>query len=410
MNEITAFGALRPVVAGLSESERTEIWERVITYTQEDETIPAAERLIVVRSGGTPRPTRGRGRIAAAVSVAAAGVIGFVAISPRGGTDPPNAAGDASNSASTAPAVPAALPITLMPASFPRDLQLSGGGSSERTAPSMFQRRVFAPLDDQTNHRRLISVEYASSRSGVLPCFNMPAITPAGPPTDAEVDAWLDAATPMDGARSFDVDDTVGYTCATDGPLTAGWESHDVTVDVRVGPEVARDELVGFARGLRWIPAEEPTADGPAFDLDMDQVPSGWQAVVSEDVPFIQQITESTWIAVPGGDGAGPPDLMVKVWTGVDEQGLVALHPPIEAEPVTVRGREGFIFVSSQRGDSGPLEIEIWWQERPGMVVSVVSQDVFDVGELVGFIGTFEPVDADDFAALEIIEPADSTP
>lgn len=44
--------------------------------------------------------------------------------------------------------------------------------------------------------------------------------------------------------------------------------------------------------------------------------------------------------------------------------------------------------------DNGPLEVEIWWTEAPGLVVSVRSTELFELDELTTIIEQMTPVDA----------------
>lgn len=121
-------------------------------------------------------------------------------------------------------------------------------------------------------------------------------------------------------------------------------------------------------------------------------MPVGWTVLVGEYVPFTQHVT--SWVASVGGVDGGFGQLNVQSWIGADQQGAYAKHAPVEAKQITIRGHDGYQYVSAQRGANGPLEIQIWWTEAPGVVISVWATDLFNVDALTALIEQMSPVDA----------------
>lgn len=80
--------------------------------------------------------------------------------------------------------------------------------------------------------------------------------------------------------------------------------------------------------------------------------------------------------------------------------GIHAKQAPIQARRITIRGHDGYQYTSTQRGDNGPLEVQIWWTEASGLVVSVRSTDLFDLDELTAIIEQLVPADAAQYDAF----------
>lgn len=121
--------------------------------------------------------------------------------------------------------------------------------------------------------------------------------------------------------------------------LTAGWWTPEITVLLDAGSAITRDQLVAFAQSLKATPIVTPIPPAPSVDLAADPLPAGWIALVTEDVPYAQRVTESVWVATVGGTDDSPNQLVVHTWTGVDQQGVYAKGAPIQAERITIRGR-----------------------------------------------------------------------
>jgi hypothetical protein len=241
----------------------------------------------------------------------------------------------------------------------------------------------------------MIRVEYAESPSIVIPCHSFTSLsTPDGGATAYSAADWIDAAVPSAGSTPFAVGGGTGSYCiGASGLLQAGWFEGTIGVDLTAGTAITPTELIALAQSLQQVPATEPVKGRPSADLLSDPLPVGWIVLVGEDVPFVQHITETSWVASVVGGNSGFGQLVVQSWIGVDEQGLYAKQAPVYATRVTIRGHEGYQYVSAASGANGPLEIRIWWTEEPGVVISVWAEDVFDVDELTALIEQMTPVD-----------------
>lgn len=406
MNEIKVIAAHRPEIDPLTDHERHHLWATV--SGEKLDRLGGLDDIALALTAVEPvyleqhrrSAARRRPMMAAAAAVAVLGVGGLVAVNGRGGEGPVGAPA-ASPGTSAAPAN-SVTPVILIPESLSAaGLRLPNPGlTSIRDEPSGFQRRVFGAADDPADSTRMIDVEYAVSESKAIPCHNMPPITPEGAatPSAENTAAWIDGATPFAGAIPFDVGGTTGHTCTDYGPLTAGWVVDGVTVELHAGTAVTREQLVEFAGSLRTTPAT--TAGGPPVDLVADPIPTGWAVLVGEDVPYAQRITESAWMASVGGADDDPRQLVVQTWTGVDAQGIYAKQPPIGAEPITIRGHDGYVYESDQAGGNGPQQLDIWWTEQPGMVVEVSATDLYPAARVIEIIEQMVPVDAAGFATF----------
>ena len=149
-----------------------------------------------------------------------------------------------------------------------------------------------------------------------------------------------------------------------------------------------------FAQSLKSVTTAEPLQGRPPVDLVSDPLPVGRMVLVGEDVPFTQQITETSWVATVGGIDGAAGTLTVQTWHGADEQGVYAKQAPIQAKRITIRGHNGYAYTSTRSGESRPIEVHIWWAEAPDLVVSVRATELFDIAELSAIIEQMTPVDA----------------
>jgi hypothetical protein len=406
MPEIAMFTTSRPAVAPLTHEERERIWslatDRPVVSEGAESGAPfgpadvladdvLADVDVVARPPASRRVVRAA--VAAAVAVAA-GIGGFAVlgrddITVGTGSAPP-----------TVPPPPTdGEVVMLVPPELPDGVELNlPGQTSMRDRPSGFQLRLYGAADDPGDPSRMVSVEYAASSFMGLPCQSMPNSPTGTTPADAEI--WMDGATPMTDAEPFEVAGGTGYTCTVYGPLAAGWATEGVSVQLVAGTAVTRAELVAFARSLETVPTATPVENGPPVDLVADPLPDGWVVLVHEDVPWVQHVTERTWLAsVDGHDST--PYVVVHTWTGVDAQGVFAKVVPVQAERITIRGHDGYRYVSEQRGTDGPAQIDIGWMEQPGLVVHVSANDLFEVDELTEFIEGMVVVDAAGFEAFD---------
>lgn len=365
MNELKMLADHRPEIEPLTDDERRRLWA-----TASGETMGIADRLddvapdmATVEPIYLTEPRRSDHRrhlvLAAAAVVAVLGVGALAAVNGRSGEPPA--------------AVPAVTPVVLISESLSSaGLRLPQPGvTSTRTTPSAFQRRVFGAADDPSDPTRMIHVEYAADGFATGSCQDM---------------------------LPFDAGGVTGNTCAERGLLTASWVIDGVTVELRAGTAVTREQLVEFAGSLQTVPAT--AAGGPPVDLIADPMPAGWTVLVGEDVPYTQRITESAWVATPSGADDDARQLVVHTWTGVDAQGVYAKQPPIGADRITIRGHDGYVFQSDQTGLNGPQQLDIWWTEQPGMVVWVSTTDLYPLDQLIQIIEEMVPVDEAGFAAF----------
>lgn len=367
-----------------------------------------AERLALPREDPSTRSRTRRAVLVAAGLVVVCGAVGVAVTADRddgpSGTEPVEVATTVPSSARESQVV------AFVPAEPPNGLSLDFPGAVHvRDEPSRFGQRVFGAIEDPGDPTQMIYVEYGPIQ------YMGPACATELSPTDdtvadpgAQSDAWMENATPLDGAVAVTIGDTTGYSCTTYGQLALGWATDGIGVRLYAGTALTADEVVAFASSLQSVPAAATGQGVPPADLTADPLPSGWVVLVGEDVPYVQRITESAYGLTYASDGSGsvPDDqeqshVVVHTWTGVDEQGLYAKQSPIEAERVTVRGHDGYRFVSEQEGDLGPLQVDVWWDESPGVVVYASSTN-YDLDELMALIDQLEPVDADGFDAFNL--------
>ena len=289
--------------------------------------------------------------------------------------------------------------IALVLPAMPGVMSLSSAsGLAYRLEPSIYQSRLFGSSDDPADPTRMIRVEYTESASIVVSCysFSSPEI-----PTVFTASDWIDSAMPVEGSTQFSVGGGTGSYCiGPSGLLQAGWFQGTVGVDLTAGTAITPAELVAFAQSLKQVPAMESLKGRPSVDLVSDPLPAGWSVLVGDDVPFVQQISETSWVASVVGRNSGFGQLVVQSWVGVDETGLYAKQSPVYATRITIRGHDGYQFVSDASGANGPLEIQIWWIEEPGLVISVRTEDSFELDELTALIEQMTPADLAGYEAF----------
>jgi hypothetical protein len=266
---------------------------------------------------------------------------------------------------------------------LPDDLQVTSTGLSGpyvRDEPSYFVSSEYGAAADPFEPSQMVHIEYSPRQNGTLICF---------------------VGTPSDGGVS-DVEEfavtgqTDGRTCMANGLVTANWtiEPQGVALIAMGGSAVTPERLVELVQSLT-VETIPPPADGrPAIRLVPDALADGWVPLVTGDAPFDQGITEANWVATAGGVDGSANQLMVSTWSGLDdERGALVRHSAIQAERITVRGHDGYRFLWPVKGERGSLEIQIWWMEQPGLVVSVWGTDVAEPDVFMQWIEQLRPVD-----------------
>lgn len=420
MNAMTSFDQLRPADEHLDTAATERIWNEIIAAhpggfraRTGSEDMERVERdrstpLVIVRAA--EQPSRRRFALIGTAAVVLLGVAGFAAIQvARDSTSTFPATDQPSESdVSTSDALPVASAVAgdsksvigLALPTLPDGLALVGATQpTVRLEPSPYQDRLYGALGDPADPTRMIRVEYARSQGIAIPCHSFLSLSMPDGARAYSAAEWMDAATPIDGSTPFAVGGAVGSYCTNpNGLIQAGWFAGNIGVDLLAGTAVTTTELVDFAQSLTQVAPSEPLQSRPPVDLVSDPLPVGWTVLVGEDVPFTQHVTETSWVASVGGV-AGAGQLVVQSWIGADEQGVYAKHAPVEAKRITIRGHDGYRF-SAQRGADGPLEIQIWWTEAPGVVISVWATDLFDVDALTTLIEQMTPVDATGYSTF----------
>ncbi len=410
MDVLKRFDRLRPDDEYLDDATRDRIWEQISgtgsgiaasdASTQSDEAVWGLQApLVAIRPSEPPR------RRFALVGAAAIVVIGLGGLAIRQADRSTEQGAVEATDQSSVPAVTAetSTPVGMILPSLPDGLALlqSQPLPVVRSEPSGFQVRVYGALDDPRDPTQMIRVEYAESRAMAIPCHSFLSLSMPDGPIDYSSDEWTDAATPFDGSTPFEVGATTGSYCVEpNGPLQAGWFTENIGVSLLAGAGVTPAELVEFAQSLKSVRPLAQLQGRPTVDLVSDPLPAGLTVLVGEDVAYTQRITETSWVAaVRGADGV-PDQLNVQTWRGADEQGLYAKQAPIQAQRITIRGHDGYQFTSTQRSANGPFEIEIWWTEAPGLVVSVRTTELFEVDELIALIEQMTPADAAEYSTF----------
>lgn len=330
-------------------------------------------------------------RAAAVVAVVGLGV-GLVMARSGGNTVPGVSGGGASLPSVAEPADV----VTMIPQQLPEPVSLGqrhGEALLVRTDPSAFQERLYSSVSDPSDPAQMVRVSYADAANLTgPPCFR---IGPDGQPQLTE------------SATVFDVEGGNGGWCVVQGRLAAGWFVDALGVESYAGSAVGPDALVELAQSFDTVAVNPVDDRRPVADL-VPILPAGWVALVDSDVPFEQNIVESSWVAKTDGRDDGEQQLVVQTWSGVDDQGIYAITPPFFAERVTVRGRQGYLYESAVLdGDTKPAQVEVWWTEQPGTVVSVEANNLYDATELLAFVETLEPADTARFESF-LNDPANT--
>ena len=416
MDALKRFDRLRPDDDYLDDATRDRIWSEISRTGSHNDHVGADTRDVVEVDRGwqaplvaihpNDQPQRRRFALVGAAAIVVIGLGGFATLqatrsterSPAAeATDQPSSSVDPQGG--SVPAVTGQPPVLIgmtLP-SLPDGIVLLQPPlpPSVRSEPSGFQVRVFGALADPQDPTQMIRVEYAESRAMAIPCHSFLSLPMPDGAIEYSSDEWTDAATPIAGSIPFAVAATTGSYCSDpSGLLQAGWFIEDIGVNISAGTGVTPTELVEFAQSLKSATPAEQLAGRPSVDLVSDPLPAGLTVLVGEDVAFTQQVTETSWVATAGGVDGVAGQLNVQTWQGADEQGVYAKHAPIQAQRITIRGHDGYQYTSTQRSDSGPLEVQIWWTETPGLVVSVWSTELFELDELTTIIEQMVPVDA----------------
>ena len=419
MDVLKRFDRLRPDDEYLDGAARDRIWSQISSTGSDSTDSNATVRDALDEDSGWQAPLvaiqtielpqRHRRALIGAAAVVAIGLGGLVTLQVSRSTEQTPASESVDQSSSSVDPEGGSVPVAageppvlvgMSLPSLPDGLVLlpSPLPPSVRTRPSWFQVRLFGALADPRDPTQMIRVEYAESRAMAISCHSFLSLPMPDGAIEYSADQWTDAATPIAGSTPFAVAATTGSFCTDQGGLLqAGWFTDNIGVSLAAGTGVSPAELVEFAQSLKSVPPAEPLEERPNVDLVSDPLPAGRTVLVGEDVPFTQQITETSWVATVGGVDGVEGQLNVQTWQGTDEQGVLAKHAPIQAQRITIRGHDGYQYTSTQRSDNGPLEVQIWWTEAPGLVVSVRSTELFEIDELTTIIEQMLPVDAADY-------------
>lgn len=296
------------------------------------------------------------------------------------------------------PAAPVAFVVPEMPAEL---TLVSTNEPAIRNEPSGYQVRLFGALDDPGDPARMIRVEYAHREAMAVPCHSTASLSQPDGSITPGVDAWVQGSIPTSDSTPFTAGTAQAAYCTRDsGLLQAGWFTDNVGVSLQAGNLVSPAQLVQFAQTITEVPSELPSESRPSVDLVSDPLPAGLTVLVGEDVPFAQQIVASAWTASVGGQDDSSSQLNVQTWTGVDEQGIYDRQSPIGAERIVIRGHDGYRYVSEVANNGVPAEVDIWWTETPGVVVSVWSSNLYTADQLTTLVGQLEPADSATYEAF----------
>ncbi len=407
MDALTTFDRIRPDDEFLDDEALERIWASIVDEPVRT-TAPQDEVATALREAGhvvvTDPPGRRHRVPAAIVGIAAslALVVGGLTALQRTRHEPttlePTASPSSEGSPTTASPSPRVTPVGMVLPRLPDGLALVSPASPPalRTVPSQYQVRLYGALDDPTDPSRMIRLEYSETRGMAIPCHSFLSL-PAEPIAHSP-EEWRSAATPIAGSTAFPVADTTGSYCTDrSGVLQAGWFVGDLGVSLSAGSAATPGQLIAFASTLTMSATAEPSSDRPPADLTPEPLPADLVVLVGEDVPYAQRVAESSWVASPGGVDGATGQLVVQSWSGADEQGIFAKHSPIGAERVTVRGHPGYLYAAAPEF---PLEVEVWWEEAPGLVLSVRSTDLLNAEALLALTNELVPATADEYASF----------
>lgn len=417
MDVMNRFGGLRPDDAHLDDATRDRIWSQITRTTSGDANLDAATYDIDEADRGQQQPLvaltpverpqrRGFALIGAAAAIVVLGLSSFALLRATRDLDSGPAAQTSNQSPSTDdPAIGSVSAETSEPSvligmtlpTLPDGLVLlsSQPQPSVRSEPSVFQVRVYGAVDDPKEPTRMVRVEYADTRAMAIACHSFLSLSMPNGPYEYSAEEWKDAAAPLAGSTPFSVADSTGSYCIdAAGVLQAGWFAGEVGVSLSAGAGITPTELVEFAQSLRSVTPAESLQGRPIVDLVSNPLPVGLTVIVGEDVPFTQHIAETSWVATVGGVDGAAGQLIVQTWQGADEQGVYAKQAPIQAQRIMIRGHDGYAYTSIGTDQGQPLEVQIWWTEAPGLVVSVRATELFDIDELSAIIEQMTPADA----------------
>lgn len=407
MNVLKTFDRLRPDDEFLDEATRERVWSDVVGSSTRGPRAPAeptdageisrVQPPTVVAIEAQTRPVRRRIALIGAAALVVVGLGGVAFLGATGDREADPADIEVPRMTGQTP-----LPVGMVLSALPDGLALTKPPvkPSIRGGPSTYQMRVWGVLDDPGDPTRMIRAEYAQASAMAISCHSFLSLAMPDGAVAYTDDEWTDAATPIAGSTAFAVADTTGSFCI--GPndvLQAGWFTGDIGVNLIAGSAVTSNELVGLAQSLKSVAPTGPLDARPNVDLISDPLPFGRTVLVGDDVPFVNRITESSWVATTGGVDGAPGQLLVQTWSGVDQEGVYIRLAP-EAERTTIRGHVGYQYTSKQRTKNGPIETLIWWMETPGLVVSVRSTELFELDELKSIIDQLVAVDAAGYTAF----------
>ena len=407
MNVLKTFDRLRPNDEFLDEATRERVWSDVVgssTRRARSSASPTDAGEIshlqpptVVAIGTQTQTVRRRVALIGAAALVVVGLGGVAFLGAIGDLEADPADVEVPRVVGQAPQM-----VGMVLGALPDGLALTHPPvqPSIRSEPSSYQIRVWGALDDPSDPTRMIRAEYAQASAMAISCHSFLSLAMPDGAVAYTASEWTDSATPIAGSTAFAVADTTGSFCT--GPndvLQAGWFTGDIGVNLFAGSAVTSNELVELAQSLKSVAPTGPLDARPSVDLVSDPLPLGRTALVGDDVPFVNRITESSWVATTGGVDGAPGQLLVQTWSGVDQEGVYTRLAP-EAERTTIRGHVGYQYTSKQRTENGPIETLLWWMETPGLVVSVRSTEHFELDELKSIIDQLVAVDAAGYTAF----------
>jgi hypothetical protein len=421
MNELRSVRRLRPEVEPWDDSRSERIWAEITGMPAASS--PPAEpaelepALVFSLSAGPERSRRPLLAVAAA-AVAVIGLGAVVGVRSLGNTaDQPAPAAqptasppevDSEPAATDAPSTPFEDDVVMVLPEMPDGLKvLSVTPPSTRREESVTQRLLYGAADDPGDPARMIAIEFDPNGLAPIPCHSFTSMPdPAGRADDIDPAAWQSAATPVDSSTSFTAPSdgteslTPGVTGAAcvgaNGLAQAGWFASGAAIGLTGGDAVGTEFLVDLAHSIHVTDID--TIEVTTTSLTYDLMP-----LVTHDVAYINEITETAWIAsdatmsevereqaaAEGRPVDEPGELAVRTWYGGGDAALYAIATPIGAERITVRGQPGYRY-------TGPGEVEVWWAETDDLVVRVRSSNLYDADALMALIDQLQPADSSD--------------
>lgn len=155
---------------------------------------------------------------------------------------------------------------------------------------------------------------------------------------------------------------------------------------------------------------DELAAIGLALDLSdggvrVDTPPDGYEVVATGRLGLVSEPTRSLSV------WRGGKQFVALSTTVTSNQGFPFLEMGESIEPVTIRGRGGWITTSTWESDDGPWERSaLIWEEQPGQWVKLEEMNPVTLDELGAFAASLVEVDADSYAAVVDEEGAPPLP